>query len=64
MPLGCDMAQAVSRYPITVESRVKSKVSRVVFVVDKVALAWGFFPLKYLDFTLSIPFHQPSIRVH
>jgi len=60
------MAQAVSRYPRTVESRVQSKVSRVVFMVDKVALAWGSppSPPKYLDFTLSISFHQPSTRVH
>ena len=38
MPLGCSMAQTVSRYPLTVESRVQRSVS-VVIVVDKVALA-------------------------
>ena len=38
------MAQAVRRWPLTVEARVRSRVSPFGFVVDKVALGRVFPP--------------------
>jgi hypothetical protein len=54
------MAQAVSRRPLTAESRVRSRVIHVGFVVDKGALEQGFlqvlrvFPVNIIPPSFSI----------
>jgi hypothetical protein len=53
--LGCAMAQAVSRRPVTAEARVLFQVSR--FVMDKVVLGQIFLPV--LRFS-PVSFHQRS----
>jgi hypothetical protein len=51
--MGRDMAQAVSRRPLTAEAWVRSRVVHVGFVVDKVALGQvfrlvlRFFPCQF-----------------
>jgi hypothetical protein len=42
MPQGRAMAQVVSRWPLTAETRVRSRSVHVEFVVDKVALGQVF----------------------
>jgi hypothetical protein len=46
---GCAMAQAVSRRPLTVVARVRTRVSPVGFVVDKVALGHVFLRVLWFS---------------
>jgi hypothetical protein len=54
---GCTIAEAVSRRPLTAETRVRSRVSRC----DKVKL--GQFFSEHFGFPLSVSFHQCSILI-
>jgi hypothetical protein len=58
---GRAMSQAVIRRPLAAETRVRSRVLHVGFVVDKVALGQVFS--EYFGFLLSIPFHRCSIKM-
>jgi hypothetical protein len=55
------MSQAASRRPPSAEARVRSRVSPLGFVMDKVALGQAF-PPAYFGFPLSISFHRCSIN--
>jgi hypothetical protein len=53
------MAQAVRRWPLTVEARVRSRVSPLGLWWTK--WHWDRFFPEYFGFTLSISFHWCSI---
>jgi hypothetical protein len=56
------MAQAVSRRPLTAESRVRSRVGTCGICGGQSGTGTGFLP-EYFGFSLSISFHRCSINL-